>query len=137
MKLVLKLVKMAGAYILEYYPPPPWKGEIFQTNLPWKGNQRNVESQLPPLGIYYIHIVTKIVKIPNYLLLFLCIFPILTSLHFICIPSTLVLKISNFMQKIWGRKPKNIMCQAGTKFQSQFYYIQNFALSKGKTQIWI
>ena len=58
------------------------------------------------MGIYYVHIVTKIVKIPNYPLLFLCIFPILVSLHFICIPSPLVLKISNFMHKILGRKPK-------------------------------
>ena len=79
--------------------PPPWKGKIFQNYFPGRGNQRDVESQLPLLGIYYIHIVTKIVKIPKYLLLFLCIFQILASLHIICIPSPLVFKVPNLGMK--------------------------------------
>ena len=74
-------------------------------------------------GHDFVHIVTKMVKIPNHLLLFLCIFQILASLHIICIPSLLVFQMSNFTLKICGRKSKKTMCQAGEKFQNLFNYI--------------
>ena len=56
-----------------------------------------------------MHIVIKILVIPNYLpLLILCVLKILASLHIICIPSLLVFKMLSFTHKIWGKHPRDI-----------------------------
>ena len=83
---------------------PPWD---FSNQYLWGGESKRCWTSHASFGDIlqiFMHIVTTILVIPNYLpLLFLCILKILATLHIICIPSLLVSKMLNFGHKIWGR----------------------------------
>ena len=106
------------------------QGENFSNQFSWGRESKRclkLHASFGDILHTFIHIVTNILIIPNYLpLLFLCIFKILASLHIICIPSLLFFKMLNFMHEIWARRLKKITRWAGGKFQSPLNYINPF-----------